>query len=183
MTEEPDEFLIQAAQSGDIDAMNSLLKSWNDPIFGFLLKRLGNRSDAEDAAQETFLRIVKGLSNYEHRGQFRAWVFQIVRNQAALSGKRRQQRTEREQQGDLAQIQKIPENANEYFAEFENLAALRAAIEILPAAEREVVLLRIDHELKFREIADKTGTSLNTVLGRMRNATKRLKETIAQKAP
>ena len=58
VTDEPDIHILQAAQRGDRDAMTKLLTPWNDPIFGFLLNALRHRADAEDAAQETFIRVV-----------------------------------------------------------------------------------------------------------------------------
>ena len=74
--------------------MHRLLAPWNDPIFGFLLAQLRHRADAEDAAQEVFIRVVKGLPGYEHRGEFRAWIFRIARHQATLTAMRRQRISE-----------------------------------------------------------------------------------------
>ena len=168
--------LIAAAQRGDQKAMHQLLCPWNDPIFGFLLNQLQHRADAEDAAQETFIRIVKGLPGYEHQGQFRAWIFRIARNQAALTATRRQRVTTRETGVEPGFLQAFAaeDSTDENLAAADRALDLRAAVESLPSAEREVVRLRLDENLKFREIADRTGTSLNTVLGRMRNAMRRL---------
>ncbi len=156
--------------------MTTLLRQWNDPVFGFLLRSLRNRADAEDAAQETFVRIVKGLPKYEHRGRFRAWLFQIARNQAAATAKRRKRIGERELGTEPEQLGALASEEDGDLEDVERSALLRRAIEGLPEAEREVVLLRLDEDLKFREIAVRTGAPLNTVLGRMRNATRRLRE-------
>lgn len=160
--------------------MHVLLQPWNDPIFGFLLQLLRNRQDAEDAAQETFIRIVKGLAKYEHRGAFRAWIFQIARNQAALTAFRRQRLHAREIAMEPEDLHAVPQPAEEHdlAAQMELAAELRLAVAALPEAEREVVELRLNEDLKFREIADRTGAPLNTVLGRMRNAVRRLRETL-----
>ncbi len=176
MNDEPDEQLIHAAQRGERDAMTALLTPWNDRIFGFLLHALRHHADAEDAAQETFIRIVRGLGKYEHRGQFRAWIFQIARNQAALTAQRRQRIGDRETAIEPMLLETMPMAADEA----PDYAPVRAALEQLPEAEREVVRLRLDEDLKFREIAKRTGAPLNTVLGRMRNATRRLREILTQ---
>ena len=176
MSDEPDPEILRAAQSGDRDAMTALLTPWNDRIFGFLLGCLRHHADAEDAAQETFIRIVRGLGKYEHRGQFPAWVFQIARNQAALTAQRRARVGDRETTIEPALLEAMPEDA----AEVPDYAPVRAALERLPDAEREVVRLRLDEDLKFHEIATRTGAPLNTVLGRMRNATRRLREILTQ---
>ena len=176
MNDEPDVALLHAAQRGDRDAMTALLTPWNDRIFGFLLGCLRHHADAEDAAQETFIRIVRGLEKYEHRGQFRAWVFQIARNQAALTAQRRVRVGDRETAIEPTLLEAMPEEV----AEVPDYAPVRAALERLPEAEREVVRLRLDEDLKFHEIATRTGAPLNTVLGRMRNATRRLREILTQ---
>jgi RNA polymerase sigma-70 factor (ECF subfamily) len=180
VNEEPDIPLLQAAQCGDRTAMHKLLQPWNDPIYGFLVQMLRNREDAEDAAQETFIRIVKGLPRYEHRGAFRAWIFQIARNQAALTANRRKRVHEREFAVEPATLQAMPDTTEErdLLTQVDRAAALRLAVSALPDAEREVVELRLNEDLKFREISERTGAPLNTVLGRMRNAMRRLRETI-----
>ncbi len=176
MNDEPDEPLLHAAQRGDRDAMSALLSPWNDRVFGFLLRALGHHADAEDAAQEVFIRVVKGLPRYEHHGQFRAWIFQIARNQAALTAGRRQLRGERETAIEPALLESMAAEVEET----PDYAPMRAALAQLPETEREVVRLRLDEDLKFREIAERTGAPLNTVLGRMRNAARRLREILSQ---
>ncbi len=160
--------------------MHRLLAPWNDPIFGFLVGQLRHRADAEDAAQEVFMRVVKALPGYEHRGEFRAWIFRIARNQAALTATRRQRVTTREAGVESDQLNDYPatDTRDEDLAAADRAAELRAAVETLPPSEREVVRLRLDEDLKFQEIADRTGAPLNTVLGRMRNAMRRLRESL-----
>ena len=184
VTDEPDLHILEAAQRGDRDAMTKLLTPWNDPIFGFLLNALRHRADAEDAAQETFIRVVNGLPRYEHRGEFRAWIFRIARNQAALTAKRRSRIGERETGVEAETLHAFAAEENDdALAVAERAAGLRAAVAALPAAEREVVELRLDEDLKFREIAARTGAPLNTVLGRMRNALRRLHEMLTPPPP
>jgi RNA polymerase sigma-70 factor, ECF subfamily len=178
MHPEPDASLIQAAQAGDRTAMHQLLAPWNDGIFGFLLSLLQHRSDAEDAAQETFLRIVKGLPKYEHRGEFRAWIFQIARNQAALTANRRKRLAGRELGVEPAALQLVPDHSSAAsdLELAERAGLIRQAVATLPPAEREVIQLRLNEDLKFREISERTQAPLNTVLGRMHNALRRLRE-------
>ena len=184
MTEEPDIILLRAAQGGDRTAMHSLLVPWNDAVFGFLLSLLRHRADAEDAAQETFIRIVRGLPGYEHRGEFRAWVFRIARNQAALTANRRRRVEGREIGTEPEVLALAPEAEREDGIEqAERAAEIRRAVAALPAVEREVVELRLDEDLKFREIAERIGAPLNTVLGRMHNAVRRLLETLQPLQP
>lgn len=176
--DEPELDLILAAQCGDRDAMHRLLAAWNDSLFGFLLNQLRHRADAEDATQECFIRVVKGLPNYQHQGQFRAWIFHIARNQASLTRQRRQRLLNRESEEFLDQIPNSDLNGDPAsdLASADSAADLRAAIETLPEKEREVLRYRLNEDLKFREIAELTGDPLNTILGRMHNAARRLRE-------
>src|SRR5437868_7586916 len=78
--ERTDEELLAAYQQGDPGAFESLLRRYRAPLFTFLLRMLGDRERAEDLAQETFLRIVKGAAGWEHRARFQTWLFTIARN-------------------------------------------------------------------------------------------------------
>ena len=156
--------------------MTALLAPWNGPVFGFLLRKLRNRSDAEDAAQEVFIRVVEALPKYEPREKFRAWIFQIARNQAALTANRRERIGNREVAVEPGFVETLAADV----ADAPDYHQLRSAVAQLPEAEREVVSLRLEEDLKFREIAERTGAPLNTVLGRMRNASRRLRESLTQ---
>ncbi len=176
MTDELDLTLLHAAQRGDREAMHAILKPWNDAVFGYMLNALRHRADAEDAAQETFIRMVKGLPRYEHRGQFRAWVFTIARNQAALTAGRRRRVADRETGLEPEVLHALPgPEETDALEQAERAAEIRRAVSTLPPAEREVIELRLDEDLKFHEIATRTGAPLNTVLGRMHNAVRRLR--------
>src|SRR5258708_32371307 len=78
--ERTDEELLAAYQQGDVGAFELLLRRHRAPLFTFLLRMLGDREKAEDLAQETFLRIVKGAQAWEQRARFRTWLFTIARN-------------------------------------------------------------------------------------------------------
>src|SRR2546427_4125467 len=78
--ERTDEELLAAYQQGDPGSFEDLLRRHRAPLFTFLLRMLGDRESAEDRAQETFLRIVKGAQAWEHRARFQTWLFTIARN-------------------------------------------------------------------------------------------------------
>src|SRR6476469_371587 len=79
-TERTDEELLAAFQQGDAGAFELLLRRHRAPLFTFLLRMLGDRERAEDLAQESFLRIVKGAAAWEHRARFQTWLYTIARN-------------------------------------------------------------------------------------------------------
>src|SRR5437667_10500560 len=74
-----DEELLAAYQQGDPGAFEALLRRHRAPLFTFLLRMLGDRQRAEDLAQETFLRIVKGAPAWERRARFQTWLYTVAR--------------------------------------------------------------------------------------------------------
>src|SRR5258708_15705192 len=86
--ERTDEELLAAYQQGDTGAFELLLRRHRAPLFTFLVRMLGDRQRAEDLAQETFLRIVKGAQAWEHRARFQTWLFTIARNLCVDQGPR-----------------------------------------------------------------------------------------------
>jgi len=149
---------------------------------------LAQRQDAEDATQLTFSKAVTaiGEGRYQARGSFKSWLFQIACNEARGLLRKRKRRLEiglAFESGncgsDKIRHADLPDHKSltpmESLVRGERAAALRSAVERLPQAEREVVSLRLQLDCTFAEIAGITATPLGTVLGRMRNATRRLR--------
>ncbi len=176
-----DSELISLAQSGNMDAAQQLLRGYESSLKRFFRQRLSVREDAEDAFQTLCLRVIRGIGGYAGRGSFKGWLFQIARHEVTNVIRSRAQRP-RTEVGEKA-LDKVPapvEPPYQPLIKQDDLGLLRAYIDQLPEVEREVILLRTQSELKFREIAERTEAPLNTVLGRMRNATRRLKKLIEE---
>src|SRR5205085_5318867 len=93
--EKTDEELLAEFQQGDAGAFEHLLRCHRRPLFTFFVRMLGDRARAEDLAQETFLRIVKGAPAWEHRARFQTWLYAIARNLCVDASRRdRFRRTE-----------------------------------------------------------------------------------------
>lgn len=173
--------LIQAFQDGEAEAGARLLSRYEKSLYGYLLHTLGNAPDAEDALQETLVKAFQGLGRYREEGNFRGWLFSIAHREAINALRRRSQIASREQTTDA-----IPDRGVEMpygsdaLQEQERFSELERSILELPPAEREVVWLRLKSDLPFKEIARITGSPLNTVLGRMRNATIRLRKMLQE---
>ncbi|HYY51996.1 MAG TPA: RNA polymerase sigma factor [Myxococcales bacterium] len=185
--ERTDEELLAAYQQGDPGAFESLLRRYRAPLYTFLLRMLGDREKAEDLAQETFLRIVKGASGWEHRARFQTWLFTIARNlcvdQSRRDRFRRADSLDAEgRDGEPPLVESVPGagiDPERGAASAKVRPLLQKALLSLPAEQREVFILREQAGVPFREIAEMTGVNENTVKSRMRYALEGLRKALA----
>lgn len=180
MPNPPDEDLVAAyIDHGDERAFRTLVERHQERIFGYLVGMVRDREVAHDLFQETFLRAIAAMQrrrgSYEKQGRWLGWVMRIARNAALdhLRSRRKWQDVERDDEEGTSFFERLASEEpgiEEAVDLSERLEELRAAIEKLPPEQREVVLLRHEAELTFREIAEITDVSINTALGRMRYA-------------
>jgi RNA polymerase sigma-70 factor, ECF subfamily len=180
MTNQPDEALVAAyLKHGDERAFRVLVERHQERIFGFLVGMVRNRDIAHDLFQETFMRAVAAMQNergtYEQQGRWLGWIMRIARNAALdhLRSRKKWQDVERDDDEGPSFFDRLASEDPDAAAQVDltdQLDTLRSAIEQLPPEQREVVLLRHESELTFREIAEITDVSINTALGRMRYA-------------
>jgi RNA polymerase sigma-70 factor, ECF subfamily len=182
-----DEELVAAyLDRKDEQAFELLVRRHQDRIYGYLLGMVRDRATASDLFQDTFLRVVAAMrkerASYERQGRWLAWVMRIARN-AALDHARRRKKWQDVESDDedgysfwdtLADDDGAPLDMRVH--ESQRRIWLERCIDQLPEEQREVLLLRHETDLTFREIADMTGVSINTALGRMRYALLNLKK-------
>jgi len=185
--DQTDEQLMRRFQRGDARAFETLMLRHRTPVYSFLLRLTGERTRAEDLAQETFLRLVKGAAGWEPRAAVKTWLFTIARNLATDAARRQALRAtepldapgpggERPRHAEPEASGPTPDEA----AESARLRArLEAALAALPEEQREVFLLREHAGLGFAEIAEATHVNENTVKSRMRYALLALRERLA----
>ena len=170
-------------ERGDIEAFECLLKEYEGPLYSYLLRFLRNPSEAEDALQEVWLKAIRRADSYRERGQFSSWLYRIAHNHC-LDVLRRRERlvelspeTEQKEPGVWAnRSDELSKNPFEILEEQELLAYLDQAVATLSPPIREVFVLRISSNLSFREISEILGCPLGTVLGRMHQATLKIRE-------
>lgn len=149
-----------------------LFRTLAAPVYGYAMKILGSPADAEDVLSETFVRICKKRDQYHGRGRLRAWVFSIA-HRLCIDVLRRKAKLTKPvslpQQ--LASANPSPTVLTE---RHERQTIIVAAVEKLPPQQKEVIMLKIYGGLTFREISETLRIPLNTALGRMHQALKRL---------
>ena len=184
-----DDELIRAFRTGDGSAMEALFGRYRRAVFGWLLRMSQDEGEAEDLHQEVWLKVIRGIDGYSS-GSFRAWLWRVVRNAAADRARKHVAEpildAPMEEGADAAAfVDQVPDDtvvpALTRMEEAERKAAVREAVDGLSRRLKEVVLLRLNGELKFQEIADILGLPIGTVLGRMNLALAKLRQALSQK--
>ena len=184
MTERTDEELMAAYQKGDTRAFEILLRRHERGVFGFAMRMLGNRMQAEEATQESFLRLIQASSRYRADANLRNYLYRITRNLCLDILRRKSTKLEVGEDTMRAggSVESAPSGhpGPERDADSrQTLEALQRAIGKLPEEQREVFLLKEVKDMKLRDVAAVTGSNLNTVKSRLRYALQNLREQLA----
>ena len=169
------DILIQRYLSqGDIAAVRDLLRNYEEGHYGYLWHMLKHQQDCEDALQDTFRKALEALPTYREERHFKSWLFRIGHNTGIEIIRRRKRIVEMPET--LEDHVVVPSSGpRESLIQRELVEELHDAIATLPHSERAVVLLRLEEELSFKEIAQVVDAPLGTVLARMHKAKKRLR--------
>ena len=173
--------LISSAIEGGEDSFEALVKRYQRPIAGYVFRMLGDYEASLDVSQEVFIKVYNSLSRYSSEYKFSTWIYRIAHN-AAIDHMRRNavnpQSLEAENSDGTYQLQiecskPTPEQdreRSEWRTEIENV------VKRLPAAYRELILLRHSQDLSYDEIATVTGLPLGTVKNRLFRAREMMRE-------
>ena len=167
--------VIERAQQLEPEAYDALVDAYGQRLFGFLFRMTRSREDAEDLLQDVFLRVVRMLPGYAHAGRFESWLFRIAAN-LARDRIRRVRRSPKivslspgtDDSGESGWECADPSSieVDQSLVLREQTDRLNAALVDIPAAEREVIMLRHYSGLSFAEIAEVMETPLGTALAR-----------------
>ncbi|GAA2995340.1 sigma-70 family RNA polymerase sigma factor [Prevotella corporis] len=182
-----DEELALSYIEGDNRAFDLLLSRNQSKLFSYILFVVRDRDIANDVFQETFVKIITRLQQgkYSPTGKFAAWTMRIAHN-VIMDWYRAQKAdkiVEAPRENDLSNIGgadvQIGNIENE-FVSSQTLSDIKKLMNHLPAPQREVVFMRFYQEMSFKEIAETTGVSINTSLGRMRYAILNLRRMVRE---
>lgn len=176
----PDAEFVARARSGDRAAQEALVARHYDDCSRYALRLLGERADAEDAVQETFMRAMGALPRYLEDQRFRGWLFTILVNQCrnlALARRRREHRFPLLAAGewrDALGVVAPPPLADDELAR---------ALAGLDALQREALLLRFGEAMGYAEVARLTGASPSALKMRVKRGCERLRALLPSDAP
>ena len=182
-----DDMLVTLYLEGNNSAFDTLLNRHQDRLFNYIFFLVRSREVAEDIFQETFVKAITTLQQgrYQNDGKFSAWITRIAHN--LVIDQFRVERNENtvsndEMEYDILNDAKLSEgNIENRMVNEQVLKDVRALIDELPDCQREVVFMRYYQDLSFKDIADMTGVSINTALGRMRYAVLNMRRIATEK--
>lgn len=182
-----DEDLVVLYSKGENQAFDALLNRYQNRLYSYIYFIVKNTELAEDIFQETFVKAIMTIKQgrYTENGKFPAWLTRIAHN--LIIDNYRQERNENvvscdEGEVDLLNNMKLSEGNIEMEMINDQIQSdVRQLVKLLPDNQQEVVYMRFYQDLSFKEIAEITGVSINTALGRMRYAILNLRRMAEEK--
>ena len=182
-----DRELLNSYLLGNKSAISTLIEKHNRRVRDYIRMMVGDSDIAADIAQETFIKAVSVIDEgrYIDKGKFLSWVLRIAHNKT-LDYFRSQKSNASVSESSagynvLGTIKYADKSIEDSMISEQIDTDIRALVEMLPEEQREVVMLRYYSDLSFKEIADQTGVSINTALGRMRYALINLRKMIKER--
>lgn len=180
-----DSYLVSQYLRGDEKSLEILIDKHKSRIFNFIYSKVLDRYTSEDIFQETFIKVIKTLKKglYNEEGKFLPWVMRISHN-LIIDYFRKNKRLpmfDNCESFDIFSILKddIP-NAENTMIDNQIKKDLVKIISELPKDQKNVIMMRLYKNMSFKEIADISGVSINTALGRMRYAILNIRKLIEQ---
>jgi RNA polymerase sigma-70 factor (ECF subfamily) len=167
-----DSAAVQRCLTGDPEALRTLVERYQGRALGHAIAIIGNRDDARDAVQEAFLNAHKALHTFERERAFYPWFYAILRN--CCYRQLASRRTDAFDSGVRVDLLESPG------VSVEERLAIEQALAALSPADREIVMLRHFDGLSYAELAAALGIPGGTVMSRLFNARKRLRESLAR---
>jgi RNA polymerase sigma-70 factor (ECF subfamily) len=176
---EPEIEWMARIRDGDMDAFRLLVETHQARVIGTISKMLGSESEAEDLAQQVFIRIWKSAPRYQPTAKFTTWLFRITRN--LVFNELRRKRHFVDQIDDVAEpAERTEKEPDQVLLEGELQEAIHEAINSLPEAQRMAIILRRYEELPYEEIASVMGTTVPAIKSILFRARAELRERLSK---
>jgi RNA polymerase sigma-70 factor (ECF subfamily) len=183
-TQLPDAILVNKYIAGDENSLAILIERHQSKIYGYIYSKVSDRDLTEDIFQETFFKVIHTLKSkkyYNEEGKFLSWVLRIANNLIVdkfRNDKKMYMKRDTEEFSIFSTITDNSPNIEKELIKNQVDADLKKIIQELPQDQKEVLMMRYYSDMSFKEIADITGVSVNTTLGRMRYAITNLRKVI-----
>ena len=172
MGAEQEQLWVLRARKGDQEAFARLVAAYQVPVYNLAFRMLGSPAEAEDAAQDTFLKMYARLDTYDPSFKFSSWVLSIASHHCVDKLRRRHGHWESVEDEDttLAWVADERPKPEEETLEREQSASIRQMLEHLSPQYRLVIVLRYWHDLSYEEIAEVTQSTESAIKSRLHRA-------------
>lgn len=176
MTKLTDRELVKAYAENCNEAFDTLLQRHQNKVFAYIFHIVKNKDVADDIFQETFIKAIMTIKQgrYVESGKFSSWLLRIAHN--LIIDYFRQEKSENVTSADDEAVDNLNKRElcdttiEDWLISEQLNVDLRQLVLMLPESQREVIIMRFYRNMSFKEIAEATGVSINTALGRMRYA-------------
>lgn len=181
-----DRELVKLYLDGTESALAELLERYQSKVFTHIILLVKDREIAEDIFQDTFIKVINTLRSgrYNEEGKFLPWVTRIAHNLSIDHFRRAKKMPMSRSDEDydvFASVSMNDDTIEDKIVEEQIHSDVKRLIDLLPAEQREVVMMRHYQGMSFKEIAEATDVSINTALGRMRYAVLNMRKIVEEK--
>ncbi|NEY70984.1 RNA polymerase sigma factor [Bacillus mesophilus] len=163
-----DQQLTEEIKSGSEAAMEVLTRKYYKPIYAFVYRKVGNKDTAYDLTQEIFIKVIQRIPSYSQKGTFKSWLYTIAVNHCRDYWRSAPYQSSLKQ-SELPQSLESKERSVSYiFERKETREQVRGAIQSLPDYQKEALILKYYQDMKIKEIAEVTNSSIPTVKSRLK---------------
>jgi len=175
---------VQQATEGDQAAFTQLVEAYQTPVYNLAYRMLGNTVEAEDAAQETFIRAYRRLDTYDPSRKFSSWLLAIASHYCVdMLRRRRMNYLSFDELPPMVELS-MPRSTQpeQVVVSQQQACAVQRLLETLPAPYRTPIVLRYWYDMSYREIADIMGVTESTIKTRLHRARAKLAQQVVVKA-
>jgi RNA polymerase sigma-70 factor, ECF subfamily len=172
-----------AAQQGDVQAFTNLITKYERAVYNLCYRMLGNPNDAEDAAQEAFMRAYKAIGRYDPKRKFSTWVMSIASNYCIDQLRKRRLLTLSIDEMPFLDVSDKGLGPEGRLAQNEQKQEVQALLEHLGSKDRAAVIMRYWYDYSYEEIAESLSLTNSAVKSRLHRARRALADAITDRGP
>jgi len=174
---------LVAAQKGDTQAFTSLVEIYERPVFNLCYRMLGNAQDAEDAAQETFIRAYTSLGRYDSSRSFSTWVLSIAAHYCIDQIRKRRMHIVSIEELPVPDLPEIAPGMETNLSRKEEQQQIRAVLNVLDAQDRAAVVMYYWYDFSYEEICQALSLTTSALKSRLHRARKIMAEEWMKRHP
>ena len=165
---------LREARAGDVRAFATVVDLYYPRALRFALHMLGSRADAEEAVQDSFVRLHRAFPTYREQDAFDPWFFRILANRCRTASARSRRHAELVQYGDVPDVA-VRDGGPQHDAAIAWREAIEGALHTLPVEQREAFLMRHVEALSYEDMSSATGAGVSALKMRVKRACEALR--------